>query len=279
MAEPPPDTLTQLSIILGPFLNSNFITSLVGAGAGAWAGAYAAQKIAARSNQRNELLNEIRATIAGFNLAVMIFNVCFGLKKQHVKKLKEAYDEKKNEYLEVSRKRAAGATDLMYELKADFDALTPISVPVDKLQNIIIERVTNRRAVIFSSMLSQLVQSLNEALVVRNQLSEEFRASLPHSQIQLLQFYFGIPDHHGMIDNRYGGSIEAIYRYTDDCIFFSKSVADELSMHGKSLRGRFKKRFRGDVPTVGTLKIENKEHAILLPDPKEYSSWDGVPSK
>jgi hypothetical protein len=41
-----PDTLTQLSIVFGPFLNSNFVTSLVGAGAGAWASAYAAQRAA-----------------------------------------------------------------------------------------------------------------------------------------------------------------------------------------------------------------------------------------
>ena len=37
------------------FLNSNFVTALLGAGAGAWAGAWAAQKIAERTKEAEGL--------------------------------------------------------------------------------------------------------------------------------------------------------------------------------------------------------------------------------
>ena len=100
-----------------------------------------------------------------------------------------------------------------------------------------------------------------------------------HSQAQLLQFYFGVPDQRGMVDNRYGGTVEAIYRYADDCIFLSKSIADDLSMHGKNLKVRFEKQFRGHAPFVGSLKVEKKEYREFLPDQKEYLSWDGLRSE
>lgn len=110
---------------LAPLLNSNFVTSLVGAGAGAWAGAYAAQRIAARANDRGELLIEIRHMIAAFNLAVTIFNVCLGLKRQHIKPLKETYDQKRRELLEKAHKCGPGESGAVssFEFVADFQTL------------------------------------------------------------------------------------------------------------------------------------------------------------
>lgn len=79
-----------------------------------------------------------------------------------------------------------------------------------------------------------------------------------------------------MVDNRYGSAITAISRYTDDCIFFSKSVADDLSMHGKNLKSRFDRAFSCHAPSIGSLKVEKAEYAQLLPDLKEFPSWDGL---
>jgi hypothetical protein len=103
-----PDTLTQLSIVLGPFLNSNFATSLVGAGAGAWAGAYAAQRIAARVKLREELTKESSSATAAFNLATMICNACLGLKGQHIDRIYKSYEQKKNEFLRFYEQHRAG---------------------------------------------------------------------------------------------------------------------------------------------------------------------------
>jgi hypothetical protein len=273
--------LATLKDWLPSFLNSNFITSLIGAGAGAWAGAYAAQRIAATTKSRDETLSEIRDTTAAFNLAVMIFNLCVNLKGQHVKQLKEVYDAKKNELFETIKKRNSGLLPpgIAFEFSADFQTLSPMSTPVEKLENIIIDRLTERRrAVIFASSLTQIIHALNGATTERNELIEEFRKSGPHTQEKLFQFYFSLPDQQGNVDNRYDSIVTAISRYTDDVIFFSKSIADDLSAHGRALGNNFESKFRTKAPSVGKLKVKDGQLG-LLPDPKEYSSWDGVQSE
>ncbi len=122
MAEPAPDTLTQLGIAFGPFLNSNFITALAGAGAGAWAGAYAAQKIAARTKLKEELTKEISSATAAFNLATMICNVCLGLKGQHINGMYKTYEQKRSEFFNFYDQHAAGKLPAgsVFELEANF---------------------------------------------------------------------------------------------------------------------------------------------------------------
>jgi len=274
-----PDTLTQLSIVLGPYLNSNFVTSLVGAGAGACAGAYAAQKIAARTLERSELLNEIRTTATSFNLAVLICNTTLGLKAQHIQQLKSTYDRQKSEVQEILRKRAAGELppDFQWEFAANLQTLSPVATPIEQLQNLVFEKSTNsRRAIILVSMLTQAERFLNTSLNERTRLIEEYRASGPHSQAQLFQFYFALRDERGTIDDRFGTNLTAIYRFTDDCIYFSKALAETLSTNGRRLEERFKRECRGSAPSVGILKIESEEHLKALPDAKEYSTWDAV---
>ena len=47
-------------------------------------------------------------------------------------------------------------------------------------------------------------------------------------------------------------------------------------MHGKNLKNTFEKKFRGHAPSIGSLKIEKDKYRDLLPDPKEFSSWEGI---
>jgi hypothetical protein len=279
MIELVPDTLTQLSITLGPFLNSNFITSLVGAGAGAWAGAYAAQKIAARAKFKEDLTKEISNATAAFNLTTMICNVCLSLKGQYINDIYNTYEQKKLEFLKFRDQRAAGTLPAgsVFELEANFQTVSPITTPVEDLKSIIFENISgNRRSVIFTSMLSQSLRLLTEAIGERNRLIEEYRTSGPHSQAELFHFYFAVRDPAGNIDNRYSGIVTAVYRYVDDCIFFSKSVADELSAHGKIVSALFNKNFNERIGSVGELKITKKEYQDIMPDRKEYASWDDV---
>jgi hypothetical protein len=228
MAAPTPDTLTQLSITLSPFLNSNFITSLAGAGAGAWAGAYAAQKIAARTVERKELLDEIRNTATCFNLALLICNAFLGLKAQHFQRMKATYDRQKNEVEGIIRRQDAGELPVgfQWDFSADFTTLSPTVTPIEKLQNLVFEKLANsRRATILVSMLTQTIHALNNALLERTRLAEDFRTSGPHTQAQLFHFYFALPDQRGTIDDRFGTNFTAIYRYGDDCIYLLQQVA------------------------------------------------------
>ncbi len=272
-------SISGLANWLLPFFNSNFITSLVGAGAGACAGAYAAQRIAARANLKNEYVKEIRAATAGFNLSTVICNGCLALKSQHVKALRENYDEKKTEFMKFFELHKAGMLppDSTFELRADFQTVPPRIAPVAELKNILFDKLPGRRrAMIFSSLLAQSIESLNSSLAERSRLVEEFRNSGPHSQAELFHFYFGLADANGVVDNRYGGIVAAIYHYLDDCIFFSKGIADDLSDYGKTLHASFNKKFKEKLGPVGELKIEKEEYRKLLPDEGEYASWDDL---
>jgi hypothetical protein len=81
------------------FLNSNFVTALIGSGAGAGVGAWVAQRIVARGKERDELVAEIRNTNAATVVALGICNTFLAIKKQHVKRLKETFDKQKADYL------------------------------------------------------------------------------------------------------------------------------------------------------------------------------------
>ncbi|MGA8690272.1 MAG: hypothetical protein WB662_10285, partial [Methyloceanibacter sp.] len=77
------------------FLNSKFVSSGLGALAGAAGGAWAAQKIAERVKLRKRLLQEVRNSNAAIELAQGICSTYLNLKEQHVRRLKQAYDEQK----------------------------------------------------------------------------------------------------------------------------------------------------------------------------------------
>src|SRR5690349_5606621 len=79
------------------FLSSVFFTSVVGALAGAFAGAYGGQLIVERGKARDQLLAEIRNTNSAITIAFSVCNTLLSLKGQHLKRLKEEYDDQRRE--------------------------------------------------------------------------------------------------------------------------------------------------------------------------------------
>lgn len=82
---------------LGTALNSSFTTSLIGALAGAYPGARAAQRIAEREKAREVLAKEIRQLNTAAVLLYGIANTGIGLKKQHVKRMHDEYQEQRRQ--------------------------------------------------------------------------------------------------------------------------------------------------------------------------------------
>jgi hypothetical protein len=264
---------------LPSFLNSNFITSLVGAGAGAWAGAYAAQKIATRSKLHDDLLSKIRNTNAGVRLAGMICNASLTLKKQHIKPLKEIFDSKKEELIAILAAQKLSQSPTVFEFVADFQNIPPLSIPnetFEALQRIVFERIdASSLPTILVPTLLQAINHYNSSIAYRNRLIEEIRTAGPRNIRTLAHLYFGLPDDNGNTDNRYGSLIYAISSYTDDCLFFSKMIADELGAYGKSLQTEFNKTFRNEAAKVASFAIA-KTHLELMPKPADYPGWDRI---
>jgi hypothetical protein len=76
-------------------------------------------------------------------------------------------------------------------------------------------------------------------------------------------------------EGRYLGGREssASGEQTDDCIFFSRILADDLLEYGKRLRRRHAWRLRLALPSVAPADWSEAERQGLLPANSEYAQW------
>lgn len=250
-------------------LNSNFITSLVGALAGAFGGAWAAQRIAERSKLRDELLKEIRNTNAAAMMAYGIANTYLGLKEQHVQGLRERFlEQKKNCELFLAAKAAGTVPPLqVFEFNADLQFLKPLLTPADQMKTLIYDQISLSAPVLHvTSILLSTLQSLNECLVDRNRLIEEWKTAgnkvTPHT-------YFGLA-HNGVVDQRYMNAVDGIYTQTDDIIAFSITIGDALDRHAKNKRQVLRDKFRIQGPIISRLEFDHKKE--FLPPSENYKN-------
>ena len=102
---------------------------------------------------------------------------------------------------------------------------------------------------------------------------EEFRAAGPHPVGRMFEFYFGKRDKHGRIDFRYPASVEAIYKQTDDCIFFTKFLTDDLVAHGEHQRKAFKEARFGVAPNINKPDFVTPKADGLFPPAHQYAEW------
>jgi hypothetical protein len=119
--------------------------------------------------------------------------------------------------------------------------------------------------------LAQTVGALNVCIVKRNELVEYFKIS-PLPETQKLAFYFGFPFGQ-QVNQEYSDTIEAIYRQTDDGIFFSSQLCSALSNHGDQLLASFKKRFGKGAPRIHRPDFAKAADADLMPNEKDYADW------
>jgi hypothetical protein len=254
------------------FLNTVFFSSIVGAAAGAYAGAYGAQRIAERTKYREQLLKELRDTNAATNLTFGICNSLLAMKRQHIKALKENFDTQKAAILEHLRKLRAGEIPrgTEFEYVADLQTLSLPPLPIGILQQQSFEKLSLvGRPLTLTTTLGQTLHGLSASLEKRNKLIATYKASsMPVSP----PIYFGFP-HGDTVNLDYPSTVEAIYRQTDDGIFFSHLLNKDLTAHGNQLAERFKKLFGKGAPPVTECDFSQPEQSGLMPDPKNYPDW------
>jgi hypothetical protein len=150
------------------FFNSVFFTAITGALAGAFAGAYGGQWIVARGREREELLTEIRNTSAATVVAFAICNSFLSIKRQHVKRLKDSFDQQKAGFLEHATKRRLGQIpkDTLFQFIADLQSLFLPPFPLETLQRQVFEKLSldERRPLLLITTLSETVHGLNTSI-------------------------------------------------------------------------------------------------------------------
>jgi hypothetical protein len=257
------------------FFNSVFFTAIVGAFAaslaGAFAGGRAAQRAADKTRNKEELLKEIRATNVAVMLAFGICNTLLSAKKQYVKALKETFDREKASTKAALMKQQAGVGGLVNFL-GDFRTLPVLDLPVGILRTQVFEKISLQgRPILLVTTLVQAVGALNLCIAKRNELIEGFKtSSLPDAQ--KMATYFGFP-FGGQVNQEYSDTIEAIYRQTDDCIFFSSQLCTELSDHGDRLSASFKRRFGKEAIRIHRPDFAKAVGADLMPKQEDYADW------
>ena len=197
------------------------------------------------------------------------------LKKQHVKRIKETFDKQKDDYLTLLQSYPNDtAPPLLFDLQMLL--LPPFELPLDALRHQIFERLSleNRRPMMLVVSLSETVHGLNTSINNRNRLIGSYQEARI-SPDDLLPLYFGLPQRSGhVIDQAYPALIEAIYRQTNDGIFYSKLLCDDLYAHNRELAARFQRRFGKVAPgTMDKPDFTTPERQGLMSDKADYADW------
>jgi len=262
---------------LAAISNSSFTTSLVGALAGAYAGAYAAQKIAERSKERAEFQSQIRNTNAAITLSFMVCNAAISLKKQQTKVLCETYFKKQAELESLIKKRKLGeiSSDVLFEFQADLRIVPIPVVPINGLRALVYEKLSvSGRPIALVPTLDGALSSLAETIENRNSLIASFKQLSPRARDTALPaLYFGRPYGDGHVSTEYFDTMTGLKNQTDDVIFFSRLLCEELAEHGNRVLEKFKSQFKGVMDQINAFELSPEKTAGLIPPNEQYSEW------
>ena len=247
--------------------NSNFSTALFGAAGGA----LGAQWIAVRSERRRQLLDKCNALNRAIVTAYSVVNTFVVLKKQHVRTMRERYNQQRIDLESHLEKRRRGELprDAEFAFIADLESLKLPQVPLAPLEKLLFEKVgiTNRPLVELTT-LGQVLDSLEAMVRQRDTFIQETKAkNLPAAEF--FPLYFGLPDKNRRIDTSYPSCVAMIYAYTDDCIFFSYHLALDLVDAAKALAKTIGKA----APKVPELDFSRPKTEKLIPDDAQYIDW------
>jgi hypothetical protein len=270
-----PDFMTWEN--LATISNSAFTTSLVGALAGAYAGAYAARRIAEHSKERAEFQAQIRNTNAAITLSFMVCNAAISLKQQQTKGICESYFKKKTElegFLQI-RKAGESSHDVPFEFQADLRSFPFPAVPIDALRSLVYEKLTvSARPLSLVATLTGALSSLAETIENRNGLIASFRQLPPQARDAALPaLYFGLPYGIGHVSTEYLDTMTGLKNLTDDVVFFSRLLCEDLAAHGNKVLDKFKSQFKGVIEQVNAIELSPEKTAGLIPPSEKYSEW------
>jgi len=253
--------------------NTNFMIALAGAAAGAAAGACAAQWIVERRDRKRRLIEEIRATNVAIMLAFEIVNTFCALKSQHVRRLKQTFEAQRKELDAVRVRSRTSPTPVSFELKADFETLQLPQLPTTLMQTLLFEKISITARPLSSFMnLLRSIDAFADAVRQRQGVIDWCKQHAPVGDDVLIPLYFGLPNARGQQDRSYPDSIEAIAGYADDCIFFSKSVMEDLVAHGT----RMARRYGRAAPRIHEPDFSKAMQQNLIPDRVHYADVMGA---
>jgi hypothetical protein len=241
------------------------VASLVSGAFGVLAGAF----VTGRVQTRRQLISELNSVSSAISLCFTICNKGISLKSQQVQKLLNDYERAKAAYQDAQRQ-----PERMFSIQADLQEFPAPAMPLGALERHLFEKLTiGGRALSAAVELIAVIELLKHAVGYRSELIEEIQRKSPMPKEALAQIYLGVPAPNNITDARFGSNVAAIYRYTEDCIFFAHLLAEDLTKYGNRLRRRGRWRGHFFLPSVPKTDWTKAEEAGLLPPKSQYQSW------
>jgi len=234
----------------------SFISAGIGAIFGAW--------LTSRAQSKRAIVRELHALRAAQALCFSIGNRVLSLKKQHILKLKNDYDQATAAYEAAIVDETTTAIDIRFDLQV----LSKIDFPIENLEKIIFDKcLLNTQGLATLATLADATHELNSAIEFRTELISKGQ---PPDLEQKIAAYLGLYLN-GSVDERFRNNIDALYSYTNDCIFFSISLDKAICERENAIRRR---NWQFWLPGTKLAPIDWKftEHQ-LIPESADYAGW------
>ena len=234
------------------------------------------QRIADKTKKKETLLQELRACCHAIEMAHGVGSAHIGLKKQHVKGLKERYDEQRAHVHAIHAANVAGQLPPGAQLHVGLDCelMSAVRTRAAYLETLVLEKLSAPlRPRSLAVVLTRCTEQLNDAIGQRNEVVQRL-PTMPMEERFARVFGLRLPEG---FDNQYRDYVDASYQYTDDSIHFSRMICDDLTIYGGRVREAYqktlKRRERRHVMMVPVVHWTDQEHEGLLPPKENYSSW------
>jgi hypothetical protein len=266
------DSIQCLFKELAEGVSDPFVLTIIATFVSAFAGTLGASFISERNQRRESQIREIRNTNAAITASFSIANTCLSLKKQHVRELKEKFDNTRNEAIAHREGLKNGSIEAtrVFDFEADMQSLPPLTFPIRALEKQVFEKISgNTRTLALVNSLNGALESLNSSILQRNHLAQQFKVARFPSEAEKAAWYFGFRNAKGHLDRTYPDTVQAIYSLLDDCIFFSSRLCGELEKHGNNIKKKGKKK----LPVVNQVKFDVAQDLNLMPNEEPYQDW------
>jgi hypothetical protein len=160
------------------------------------------------------------------------------------------------------------------QIAVDTRMVPGLTFSTNTLQSLMFGKIAiTGRALALMTTLSETATWLLAANTQRNELVERLRRLAPGAA-ELPHLYLGAPSPTGQVNRAYPDTVAAVASRTDEMIFFSATLCDDLLAHGRQLRASFVERFgKQDAPPLNGVDFSADRAAGLMPPEANYSDW------
>src|SRR5262249_49321540 len=152
------------------------------------------------------VVEELNAVRAALLLCFAISNRYIMLKGQHVRPMRNRYEQVRqehDEFLERARTHR-GPPPLAHDFHADLQTITPVLAPIQVLERYVFEKISIQgRALAAAVDLVGAIDGLEKAIAYRNDLIAQIHKESPVRPDLLAEQYFGLRNANGVIDERF----------------------------------------------------------------------------